>query len=121
MSNTNILLPEEEKREQHYQIRKGYTHCRSLYHHPWFRILLVLVSIDMIVLGFCYAIGINVFSLLPQPALILRIIIGFLYIISALAVIHYVFEYERMKEGISYICYKCIPGFDEVQEKQEKE
>jgi len=111
-------MEKEEKQEvKNIHVRKGVTHCRSLYHEWWFRVILIIVSIDMIVFGFAYAIGINFFEFLPEPSIFVRALIGFLYVLSALAILHYVFEYERMKEGITYICYKCVPDLPKGEEK----
>ncbi len=63
----------------------------------------------MLVFGFTYAVGIDILSFIPRSPFVIRFIIGSLYIITALFVIHYVFEYERGKEEFHYVCYRCLP------------
>ncbi len=104
-------MKDKEKIHSHkHKPYRGISHCKSLSHSLWFRIILVLVAISMIVFGFTYAMGIDILSFLPHPSFTVRFIIGILYIITALFVIHYVFEYERGKEEFHYICYRCLPG-----------
>ncbi len=102
------------KANHHHKPYRGVSHCKSLSHSLWFRVMLVLVAISMIVFGFTYAIGIDIFSFLPHPSFTIRFIIGILYIVTALFIIHYVFEYERGKEEFHYVCYRCLP--DETEE-----
>ena len=75
----------------------------------------------MIVFGFTYAVGIDIFSFFPRPSFALRFVIGVLYILTASFIIHYVFEYERGKEEFHYVCYRCVPvELDEEEEKKER-
>lgn len=85
--------------------------CSSLYHQPLFRIILVLVGIDMIVLGFTFAMGIDIFALVPEMHLILRIIFGLLYVLVALFIIHYALAYKDVKEMCQFVCHDCAHQF----------
>lgn len=81
--------------------------CNSLYHNPLFRAVLVIVGIDMIVLGFSFAIGIDIMSFAPQVAIPLRIIFGLMYILVALFVIHYALAYRKFKKDSHFVCHHC--------------
>lgn len=89
--------------------------CNSWYHQSWFRILLVIVAVDMIVLGVTFAIGLNVMSFLGEINIILRTIGGAAYVLVALFVIHYSMSYTSIKKEAYLVCQHC------AHENQDKE
>ena len=108
----------EEKKQELSIPHRGISHCKSFFHRQWFRVLLIFVAISMIVFGFSYGVGIDILSFLPHPPFILRMFFGVLYMITALFIIHYVFEYEREKDAFHYVCYRCLSL--EIEEKENK-
>jgi len=81
--------------------------CDSMYHQKWFRVLLILVGIDMIILGFTVAIGMDILSIIPYLGAVTRIVFGLLYITAALFMIHYAVAYERIKKESHFVCAHC--------------
>jgi uncharacterized membrane protein len=84
--------------------------CDSWYHQLWFRILLVVVAIDMIVLGVTFAFNFDVMSLLGDISTSLRIIGGLAYVLVALFIIHYSMSYTSMKKQTFLVCQHCAHG-----------
>lgn len=81
--------------------------CDSWYHQGWFRILLILVAVDMIVLGVVFAIGLDILNLLGDVHIALRIIGGAAYVLVAVFIIHYAMSYKKMKNDSFLICQHC--------------
>jgi ABC-type uncharacterized transport system permease subunit len=81
--------------------------CDSWYHQRWFRILLVIVAIDMIVLGVTFALGLDVMNLLGDIHIVLRAIGGLAYVLVAVFVIHYSMSYSKLKKENFLVCQHC--------------
>ena len=81
--------------------------CDSWYHQRWFRILLVIVGVDMIILGGTFALGIDVMSLVEGIHVIWRVIGGLAYILVAIFIIHQALSYNKMRQNISLVCQHC--------------
>lgn len=82
--------------------------CNSLYHHSWFRTLLIIISFNLIALGFAFAIGIDIVQFTARFGAPMRITFGLLYIFTALSLIHYVLSYHRIKETSHFVCHHCL-------------
>lgn len=91
--------------------------CNSWYHQKWFRVILVLVGIDMFVLGFAFAANIDIFKIIPEINIVFHIIGGFMYMVVASFIIHYAFDYRQLKKKSHFVCNHC--GHNE--DKKEKE
>lgn len=91
--------------------------CDSWYHQTWFRIILVIVGIDMIVLGFSFAIGIDIMSLAPNIIPVLRVVFGIMYILVALFIVHYALGYEHIKKRTHFVCHHC--GHPDNEKKED--
>ena len=81
--------------------------CDSWYHQKWFRILLVIVGVDMIILGGTFALGIDLVSLLDSIHVVWRVIGGVAYILVAIFIIHYALMYSRIREKSYLLCQHC--------------
>lgn len=81
--------------------------CDSWYHQSWFRVLLVLVAVDMIVLGVVFAAGLDILNLLGNIHVVLRLIGGAAYVLVAVFIIHYAMSYKKMKKDSFLICQHC--------------
>jgi hypothetical protein len=81
--------------------------CSSLYHHKWFRVLLVLVGIDMFILGFLFAADIDISTVIPKMHIIFHLIFGFMYMLVSSFIIHYALDYRKIKERSHFVCYEC--------------
>ena len=81
--------------------------CDSWYHQRWFRILLVVVAVDMIFLGVSFAIGLDLISFIQGIGTIWRIIGGTAYILVALFVIHYALSYKQLQKETYFVCQHC--------------
>lgn len=81
--------------------------CNSLYHKKWFRIILFVVAVDMLLFGISFAIGLDIISLIPKMHIVLHIIFGSMYVIVSLFIIHYVFDYKKIKKESHFICHHC--------------
>jgi hypothetical protein len=81
--------------------------CDSWYHQKWFRVLLVVVAIDMIVLGATFGLGLDIMNLIGDFHPLLRIIGGIAYIIVALFIIHYAMSYQSLKKQTYLVCQHC--------------
>lgn len=91
--------------------------CDSWYHQKWFRFILVLVGIDMIILGFSFIISFDIMTVISQMSIIFHIIFGFMYILVALFIIHFALDYEKLKKESHFVCYHC--GYiNNVKEKE---
>ncbi|MGB0925513.1 MAG: hypothetical protein ACPGTS_02290 [Minisyncoccia bacterium] len=95
--------------------------CDSWYHQWWFRVILVIVGIDMIVLGFGFVIGIDIMSLTPHIPVALRIVFGAMYILVALFVVHYALAYEKIKKESHFVCQHCAHPAAQETDKEDKE
>ncbi|MFT6361538.1 MAG: hypothetical protein ACJA2Z_000531 [Candidatus Paceibacteria bacterium] len=80
--------------------------CDSWYHQRWFRILLVIVGVDMIVLGVTFALGLDIISLI-EGHIILRVLGGLAYVVVALFIIHYAMSYSRIRRNEFLLCQHC--------------
>ena len=89
---------------KHQQQRKI---CDSWYHQKWFRVLLVIVGVDMIVLGATFAVGVDVMSIIADIPLVFRIIAGLAYILVALFIIHQALSYNSMHRHTAFVCQHC--------------
>lgn len=90
--------------------------CDSWYHQGWFRIILVIVGIDMIVLGFGFVIGVDMMLLAPKIPVIARVIFGGMYILVALFVVHYALAYEKIKKESHFVCQHCAHPTEDEKE-----
>jgi hypothetical protein len=89
---------------KHIQKRKI---CDSWYHQGWFRILLIIVAVDMIFVGVTFGFGLDIMSLLGDVHIVIRVIGGLAYVLVALFVIHYAISYKKMKKEIFLVCQHC--------------
>ncbi|MCA9352888.1 hypothetical protein KC901_01770 [Patescibacteria group bacterium] len=80
--------------------------CDSWYHQRWFRILLVIVGLDMMVLGVSFMLDFDVVRLIHAHT-VLRVIGGLAYILVAIFIIHQALSYPRMKREVSLLCQHC--------------
>jgi len=90
--------------EKHAQHRKI---CDSWYHQKWFRILLVLVGIDMIVLGIVFALGLDILSFVQGFPALLRVLGGLAYIVVASFIIYYAVSYKKFHKESYLVCQHC--------------
>jgi len=81
--------------------------CDSWYHQRWFRIVLVIVALDMIMLGGAFILGIDVMSIIQDLHIVWRILWGSLYMLVALFIIHYAMSYRSMKKETYLVCQHC--------------
>lgn len=81
--------------------------CDSWYHQSWFRILLIIVAVDMIVLGAAFTLGLDIMSLLGEIHIGLRALGGAAYVLVALFIIHYAMSYSNMKKETFLVCQHC--------------
>ncbi|MCA9352245.1 hypothetical protein KC866_02550 [Patescibacteria group bacterium] len=89
-----------EQRTHHRKI------CTSWYHQRWFRILLVIVGLDMMVLGITLALGLNIVRLIEGYP-ILRILAGLAYVVVAIFIVTYALSYRRMQKEQFLLCQHC--------------
>jgi DMSO/TMAO reductase YedYZ heme-binding membrane subunit len=90
--------------KEHTQQRKI---CDSWYHQKWFRILLIIVAVDMIFLGVSFAIGLDIIGLIQGMGTVWRVIGGLAYISVALFIIHYAMSYGRLQKETYFVCQHC--------------
>ena len=81
--------------------------CDSWYHQSWFRVLLVIVGVDMIILGGAVAVGLDIVSVLESLPAFVRVIGGLAYIVVALFIIHYAMSYRSIKKEAYLLCQHC--------------
>lgn len=81
--------------------------CDSWYHQRWFRVLLIIVAIDMILLGAAFAFGIDITTLIDTTHPLLRVLGGLAYILVAIFIIHHATSYEKMKKKNYLVCQHC--------------
>ena len=89
---------------QHTQQRKI---CDSWYHQRWFRILLIIVGVDMIILGGTFVMGIDLVSIVTGIHVVWRILGGLAYVLVALFIIHYALLYSTIREKSYLLCQHC--------------
>ncbi len=82
-------------------------HCSKLYHQAWFRVLLVIVGMDMFIFGFLFAADIDVFAMIPQMHIVLHLVFGFMYMLVAAFIIHYALDYHKIKKQTRFVCHHC--------------
>lgn len=83
--------------------------CTSWYHHGWFRVVLLLVGIDMFIIGIVFALGANpliFFVGITGP--ILRAILGALYVLVSIYIIKYSLSYQKMVTVRHLVCEHCV-------------
>ena len=81
--------------------------CDSWYHQRWFRILLVIVGVDMIILGGSFAVGVDLMSMVEGIHVFWRIIGGLAYIAVAIFIIHYALLYDTIRQKSYLLCQHC--------------
>lgn len=81
--------------------------CDSWYHQRWFRILLVIVGIDMILLGATFIMGTRLISLIGGINPIIRMIGGIGYVLISLYIIHHAMSYRSTKKETYLVCQHC--------------
>lgn len=81
--------------------------CDSWYHQRWFRILLVIVAVDMIVLGAAVAFNLDILSIIDGLGSVVRIIGGAAYILVAVFIIHYAMSYKKLQKESYLVCQHC--------------
>jgi len=87
--------------------------CNSWYHHKWFRVLLLLVGIDMFILGFSFALGINVLVFFEGiTGTIVRALIGIIYVMVAGYIIKHALHYKRNMMESYLLCQHCTEELD---------
>ncbi len=82
--------------------------CDSLYHNKLFRFMLVLVGIDMITLGFSFALGFDFLSLSSHLSIPFRVIFGMMYVLVALFIVHYALAYRDFLKKSHLVCHHCL-------------
>lgn len=82
--------------------------CNSWYHQTWFRILLLLVALDMLLLGVALVVNFDIVRLLSQTPVLAKIVIGVLYIMISLWMIVTVVSYQKHKKRTYLLCRHCI-------------
>lgn len=87
--------------------------CQSWYHRTWFRIILVIVGIDMIVLGASLILGFDLLTLLVGIHMMWRIIGGIAYILTASFILHYAFSYRHFRKKHAFVCQHCAHHTEE--------
>ncbi len=90
--------------------------CGSWYHQSWFRVLLILVSLDMIFFGAAISLNIDVFGFINKFHSTLRVLGGLAYILIALMIIHFAVSYKRIKKESYLLCQNCG---DECMKKED--
>ena len=90
--------------KKHAQHRKI---CDSWYHQKWFRTLLVIVGLDMVVVGVAFALGLDILSFIQNFPTILRIIGGLAYVVVAGFIIYYALSYNRFHKESYLVCQHC--------------
>ena len=85
------------------------SHCKNISwcYHLWFRILMVLVALDIIVLGWASVFGYNFFDLLVEAQLWLRIVVAVIYSLAALFIIYHTISYGKLMKKRDHVCYRC--------------
>jgi len=83
-----------ENSEQH-------TIHHSWYHERWFRVLLVIVGFNMVILGFTIILNPDLLSFVQKVHSAIRIIAGLAYILVASFVIYYALSYEKLLKEIA--------------------
>ncbi len=86
--------------------RKG-RRCRSYYHNHFVRNAIMIFGIFVFLLGFAFALGVNVFRYIPNTNVYFNLIIGFIYMLAGSFIIHFTFDYFRLKREIPLICHHC--------------
>ena len=82
--------------------------CNSWYHHKWFRIILLLVGVDMLILGFSFALGYNALVFFVGiTGVTVRAIIGIAYILVAGYIIKHAVSYRRSTKKAYLLCQHC--------------
>lgn len=89
--------------------------CDSWYHQRWFRILLIIVGVDMIILGGALVLGLDIVSLIEDIHAFWRILGGLAYILVAVFIIHYSLLYNSVQQKTYMLCQHC------AHEKAEKD
>jgi hypothetical protein len=90
--------------------------CNSWYHHRWFRFVLLLVGINMLILGISFALGIDPIVLFASiKNAFARILIGAAYILVAAFVIRESISYESMREETHLVCQHCLTTLTEQE------
>lgn len=92
--------------------------CDSWYHQSWFRILLVVVAVDMIFLGVSFAVGLDVIGFIQGIGLAWRILGGLAYVLVALFVIHYALSYKQLQKETYFVCQHCAHGPQEKKDQK---
>ena len=81
--------------------------CDSWYHQKWFRIILIIVGLDMIFLGFAFVFNMDIVGILTMIPGWLRILGGILYVLCASFMVHYALSYNLIKRNTRFICQHC--------------
>lgn len=82
--------------------------CTSWYHQTWFRVVLIIVGFDLVILGFAFAIGIDLVAITNHFSPIVRIVFGLMYVLAALFLIHYSLAYNKIKSMSHLVCHHCL-------------
>ncbi len=83
--------------------------CDSWYHHRWFRVILIIVALDMIVLGISFALGYDAvlfFAGITGP--VIRAIIGIMYVLVAVFILKETMSYQKNKSEQDLVCQHCL-------------
>jgi len=87
----------------------------SLYHKLWFRILLGIGALDLIVMAFAFGVGYDFLlwkEVLPLP---IRLIFSVLYIIIAFFILYYVLSYGELRRKYMTIPHPDNPDVNNQQ------
>ncbi len=92
------------KKRKHNQGRRV---CNSLYHKWWFRLILIVAGMDLFVLGFGFALGLDILSFIPHTNIFFNFFIGLFDMLVASFIIHYAYDYHRFKKQYVFVCHYC--------------
>ncbi len=78
----------------------------SWYHQKWFRVVLIIVGIDMILLGSVFILDLRIIGVIASVYPLFRVAVGFGYILTALFIIYHSLSYEKFHEEMHEISNK---------------
>ncbi len=88
--------------------------CNSLYHKWWFRLMLIVAGMDLFVLGFGFALGLDMVSFMPHTNVYFNLVVGLFYMLVASFIIHYAYDYHHFKKQHVFVCQYCATQGESV-------
>lgn len=86
--------------------------CDSWYHQRWFRVLLVIVGLDMVVVGIALAFGLDILSFIQEFHVGLRVFMGLAFVVIAGLIIYFALSYNKVKKEVHLVCQHCACNDD---------